>query len=1482
MPRIPRPSYRELLPFSAFILAALMVLILNSYDRPTASFVTAGLTTEASAQARAASGGPRESAHVNSASVAPDSAEAGEAYGKLPLSFVENVGQADRSVKFLARGPGYGLFLTSDEAVLALQRPSEKDGERATVRMKLLGASEAHEVSGSDELPGKNNYFVGDDPAKWRTAVPTYARVEYQGVYPGINLVYYGNQRQLEYDFVLAPGADPHTIALGFEGVDRLRLDEAGELVLHTAGGEVRQRRPVAYQETDGERREVAARYVLKGAREVGFEVGEYDAERPLVIDPVLVYSTYLGGISTDSGYGIAVNAAGQAFVTGSTASDNFPVSAAAAQKKRAFYPTPAGALYSDAFVTKLNAAGTAVAYSTFLGGSFGREIGKGIAVDSLGNAYVTGVTGGGAALSKGTNDFPVVNAYQTTFGGTDDAFVVKLNPTGSAILFSTYLGGNSTDSAERIAVNAATGEAYITGGANPATFPTTAGAYKPSSGCTSCINDLANAFVAKFTASGALDWATLVGQGTAYDIAIDAAGNSYITGVASNYLFPVTPGAFQTTNGGSDAFVTKLNPFGSALVYSTFLGGGPQSDRGFGIAVDPDGNAYVTGQTQNAAFPVTPGAFDVTYNNGEDAFVTKLNADGTALLYSTFLGGSLQDVGRAVAIDKARNVYVTGQTKSINFPVKNSIQPKTLGAEVFLTKLNAAGTALVYSTYLGTGEGRDVVYSDLYGAYLTGQAVQIPVTTNAFQTVENRGTESSYYDAFAMRVRSTNETAAVYSVGGKITDTTNVGFPSPGLVTMKLSGPQNRTTNLTAKNTYSFGALPPGTYTVTPSKPGFRFEPASRTFTSITASQVADFAVLPNAAPVPKITSPAAGETFTAPATITVTADASDADGSVTEVQFYANTLQGTTVVIGTDTTAPYSVTWTNVAGGSYVIGAIAKDDLGMKGYSEGVTGISVSNNVPATVELTSPAAGSTYKTGDFVTVNANVTVNGTTPVSYVDFFAGTEHVARDTAAPYGFSWRPMTAGTFALTARAVDIGGAVGTSPAVSITVNDTLSTFQGQITDGTTPLSDVTVTLSGAQTATVTTGADGKYSFPNLQAEGGYTVTPSKAGYTFDPPSASTDFMGYYDRTVNFRAVRNSSVSVMLTTPGFLWRYTAPAEVSMTAEASSAAGPITKVDFYANSPTAGKIFIGTDTTAPYSFVWSGVAVGDYGIQAVATDSTGDSKASESSLIMVEAAPAFVRINGQITDGSGTGMSGLRVTLSGTVNATAVTNLLGYYYFGNLPKGGNYTVTAPASYVWTTGASRTFTNLTVDQLDVDFETASFNSAPVVTLTAPAANATYTSPATIALSATASDKDGTVTRVQFYHRTATASFTLGTDTVAPYGFNWAVSTPGTYEIVAVATDNGGLRTTSTPVTITVTAGTTTASALNSGELSPAPNDWLASLLAPPPLFPSVFDAASAFPSERAAGQGRVEKANPSRAALAPYFGLAFAAMGDL
>src|SRR5438477_2498195 len=401
-------------------------------------------------------------------------ARVSQSYGKLPLHFEANEGQTHHDVRFLARGAGYSLYLTAGEAVLVLTKPNpdakrdahstpERRGTQArgtpvVVRMSLVGAAPKPPVSGLDELPGKANYLIGKDPTKWRTNVPTYAKVHYRAVYPGIDLVYYGNQRQLEYDFVVAPGADPNRIVLGFQGAERLEINAEGELVLHAAGEVIRQRVPVTYQEINGVRTKLEGRYVLKDAHRVGFQVAAYDQNRPLVIDPTLVYATYLGSSGWDYGSGIAVDAAGSAYVTGSTSSADFPTANALQAAKAGF---------QNAFVTKLNPTGSALVYSTYLGGSRGDE-GFGIAVDAAGSAYVTGGTG--------SADFPTTaGAFQTTYGG-GDAFVTKLNATGTALVYSTYLGGSRGDGGFGIAVDAA-GSAYVTGSTNSTDFPTTPGA---------------------------------------------------------------------------------------------------------------------------------------------------------------------------------------------------------------------------------------------------------------------------------------------------------------------------------------------------------------------------------------------------------------------------------------------------------------------------------------------------------------------------------------------------------------------------------------------------------------------------------------------------------------------------------------------------------------------------------------------------------------------------------------------------------------------------------------------------------------------------------------------------------------------------------------------------------------------------------------------------------------------------------------------
>jgi hypothetical protein len=591
--------------------------------------------------------------------------------------------------------------------------------------MKLAGASPSPHARPLAPLPGKSNYFIGNDPKKWRTNVRTYAKVEYQDVYPGVNLVYYGNQGRLEYDFVVAPGADPQAIQLDIQGANKVKVDGHGDLIAETGEGEVRFHKPIIYQpahsgqlrssmDTGPKGRLAEGKYVLEANNRVRFAVSSYDSSKPLIIDPVLEYSTYLGGSGDDTGangmQNIAVDPAGNAYIGGVTDSTDFPVTTGAFQTKLAGGgPNTQCGVAGDAFLTKVNAQGDAVVYSTYLGGS-SDDCGEGIAVDSSGHAYIAGET-----LST---DFPVTPgvfqpACKSCSNGLADTFVAKLSSDGSALVYSTYIGGSDWDGVPMITVDL-TGNLYIQGSTSSVDFPTTKGAFQTT--CVACASGSLNTYVTKLNPDGtALVYSTYLGGSTlevcGAQIAVDSEGSLYVDGIAFSTDFPTTPGAFQTSLlGSADAFVTKLNPAGTALAYSTLLGG---SGIEFvaGIAVDDSGNAYVTGPTSSTDFPTTPGAFQTSYGGGpEDAFVTKINPSGTGLVYSTYLGGAGDDVGAGMALDSDGNTYVGGFTSSTDFPTSKAFQPANAGGyDAFVTELNAAGDALVYSTYLG-GSGDEFV----------------------------------------------------------------------------------------------------------------------------------------------------------------------------------------------------------------------------------------------------------------------------------------------------------------------------------------------------------------------------------------------------------------------------------------------------------------------------------------------------------------------------------------------------------------------------------------------------------------------------------------------------------------------------------------------------------------------------------------------------------------------------------------------------
>jgi hypothetical protein len=680
-------------------------------------------------------------------------------YAALPLAFEPNQGQSDARVKYLARGSGYTLFLTGNDAVFALHslqaepskvrrsdfmakrrrrnRAAQKDLS-AVVRMQLAGGNSSAKVEASRQLPGASNYFIGNDPGKWHSDVAHYARISYQDVYPGVNLAFHGAQRQVEFDFVVAPGADATPIGFHFTGAQGMKTDDSGNLVVASAAGDVLLHKPVAYQEQNGTREAIDARFVLNTKNQVSFALGKYDHGRELVIDPSVTYSDYLGGSAEDDGYGIAADSNGNAYVTGQTESTNFPVVGGVLPN------TAAGGF--DVFVTKIAADGSSLVYSTYVGGS-GDESANGIAVDSSGDAFVVGGT-------TSTN-FPLHSAYQSSYGGgSSDAFVFELNPGGSSLTYSTYLGGSGTDVAFGVAVDSS--GAYITGSTSSTDFPgTSASTLQHVYGGGS-----SDAFVTKLSTADTLVYSTYLG-GSGLDlgggIAVDSSGNAYIAGsTESSSDFPLHSALYATFAGGtSDAFVTVINPTGTAYIYSTYLGGSG-ADAGDGIAVDSTG-AYVVGTTESTDFP-TQSAFQSTYGGDTDAFVTKLNPAGSTLLYSTYLGGTGFEAGAAIAVDGTNNAYVTGQTSSSDFPTASPTQSANGGNnDAFVSELSSSGSQLVFSTYLGGSQDEDdggdygaIAVDSTNNIYVTGNTASSNFPTQSPFT--GGGTYGTNTDAFVVK----------------------------------------------------------------------------------------------------------------------------------------------------------------------------------------------------------------------------------------------------------------------------------------------------------------------------------------------------------------------------------------------------------------------------------------------------------------------------------------------------------------------------------------------------------------------------------------------------------------------------------------------------------------------------------------------------------------------------------------------------------
>jgi hypothetical protein len=680
------------------------------------------------------------------------------ALGILPLSFEESSNPEKRDFDFLSHGSGATFFLNYSGVNMRLGGSAKNSashfGERiqsaktrpqiqpAALQLKFLGANPRSKIVRKGLLPGKSNYLIGSDPKQWRTNISSYAKVMYLDIYPGIDVSYYGDHRQLEYDFVVKAGANPSSVEIEVIHADKIRIDASGNVKVNIGGSEIEQRRPFAYQEIQGVGRPVPARYILKGTNKIGLDIGNYDSSRPLIIDPVLFYSTYVGGSGSDQGISVALDSADKAYITGITTSADFPVSSGAAQVS--------STNGSNLFITKMNATGTGVVYSTYVGGS-GTDEGLGIAVDTAGRAYVTGLTD--------SADFPVTaGAFQSSLGGGTDAFIVKLNPLGTGLIYSTYLGGNLNDEGYGIAVDV-DDNAYVTGVTDSANYPT-------PSGFQTVKKAGSDAFLSKMSSSGsALSYSTFLGgDGADLGLAVttDTSGNAYVAGATNSSNFPATINSYQAALASSgDGFVAKLDSSqtgANSLSYATYLGGSG-FDLCDAVALDEAGNAYVTGLTDSPNFPTTAQAPQGTSGGNVDAFVSKLNATGSTLVFSTYLGGNGPDWGRGIALEAGGRVHVGGSTESINFPIAQALQTSSAGkSDAFIVNLDPASTSLGYASYLGGTSADDGlgIATDLAGNDFTvGNTISsnLVVSAGAFQSTASAGG-----DAFLAKVSHLDE----------------------------------------------------------------------------------------------------------------------------------------------------------------------------------------------------------------------------------------------------------------------------------------------------------------------------------------------------------------------------------------------------------------------------------------------------------------------------------------------------------------------------------------------------------------------------------------------------------------------------------------------------------------------------------------------------------------------------------------------------
>ena len=1374
-----------------------------------------------------------------------------DAYGKLPILFEGNRGQADPTAKFIARGNGYAVFLTPQETLITLSRtgstqrasPTSLSAPAQTViGMRFAGSNQAAPLIGERRTESTSNYFLGPDPTLHVTDIPHYGSVRRAGIYPGIDAVFYGNQRQLEYDLVVAPGADPRAIRLSFTGARKVSIDRVGNLVLQGATGDVVQHKPVIYQERDGERKPIAGRYIKRG-REVGFQIAAYDQRLPLIIDPVVSYATFLGGVKNDSGQAIAVDAAGNAYITGYTSSPKFP--AANPIDRRI------GHNEQDAFVVKLNATGTALIYSTYLGGSKGFDSGNGIAVDSAGNAYVAGTTTG-----KG---FPTTTgAYQSV--GT--SWVAKLNPTGNALVYSTAIAGARVNA---LALGAG-GNAYVAGWAD-STFITTPGSFQPLSPIKTGNGSRSNAFVAKLNPTGtALIFGTfLAGNGTdeARGLAIDVAGNAYVAGATNSPDFPtlnsIQPYRGQYSLGTvpdhSNAFITKLNASGTGLLYSTFLGGNFR-DGANAIAVDGAGQAHVTGTT-SGSFP-TYNAFQ-SFKNIPDpsfsaAFVAKFTASGSALVYSSLIGGGPcpvgaiagcpihhGDQGLAVAINAAGDAYYVGSALSIG--ATNPIQPDFRQAtnNVYVAKVAPTGQAITILLIGGSGiagdtasgdVGRGVALDALGAIYLTGttSSIDFPVTAGAYQPtlLYNTRKDAGGQDAFVVKLIPTTNynvtlaSSANPSLASQPVSITAMitasGSPPISFGNVSISEVLTAGVNLTPSNgVASFvTSFNPGIHRLSAVYRAQSDGGAAQLYQVTAATgpcQAANAGALSAPGkPLVVMIAPVPCSTITLPSPIDIDIDAVDTDGGLAGIDIYANGI-----LVGTTTQSwnglyMYRFAWSNPAPapGTYSLTAVARDTTGQSTTSVPlVFSVGQPNQAPA-VSLTAPATGSMFRVGNAVTVTANA-VDPDGSIARVDFLADGTVFAATNVPPYSAVWSNFIAGSHMLSAVAIDSQGARTTSANVSVTVapNSLPSVSL------TTPLAGAQfispATINFAATASDTDGTIAKVEFMLDGAVVGTSTMPPYAAtatgvlagtHSITAKATDNDNGTRTSTAISVTVAANQLPTVSLTSPTSGSTFTAPTDITLTANAADSDGSVVKVEFF-----VGTTLLDTRTGAPYTTVWKNPLPGSYTLTAKATDNRGAT--TTSTAVPITVGGTAVRITAPADGTALAAPAEITLQISAvTANGNSLTKL---------------EVFDGASLLRTFNVSGNSININYGLLDVETGShvytvkATLNTGTVVTsepvtVNVQAAAAVqlstlsnfYLAPAAIDLYANVTPAaNTTITKVEFFSNGNTL---IGTVTAAPYNFRWSSVVAGSYVVTAKVTDSRGLTTTSAALNITVSS----------------------------------------------------------------------------